>query len=83
MTIDYKIIDEKLQYNIDRQAAKISTLSSEKVDKHEIKFTYCPLRKALEKQTKQLRTKALLNLMNLLKKILILTEIGYHLKNKK
>ena len=33
MTIDDKIRDEKLQYNIDRKAAKISALSSEKIDK--------------------------------------------------
>ena len=35
MTNDNKIIDEKLQYNINREAAKISTLSSRKTDKHE------------------------------------------------
>ena len=29
MTIDDKIRDEKLQYDINREAAKISTLSSE------------------------------------------------------
>ena len=34
MTIDEKIRDEKLQYNINRQAAKISALSSAKVGKH-------------------------------------------------
>ena len=28
MTIDYKIIYEKLQYDINREAAKISVLSS-------------------------------------------------------
>ena len=28
MTIDYKIRDEKLQYDINREAAKISALSS-------------------------------------------------------
>ena len=36
MTIDDKITDEKLQYNINREAAKISALSSEKIDKHEL-----------------------------------------------
>ena len=35
MTIDDKIGDEKLQYNINREAAKISVLSSGKVDKYE------------------------------------------------
>ena len=33
MTFDDKIRDEKLQYDIDRKATKISTLSSGKVDK--------------------------------------------------
>ena len=31
MTIDKEIIDEKLQYDINREAAKISVLSSEKI----------------------------------------------------
>ena len=31
MTIDFKIREEKLQYNINREAAKISVLSSEEV----------------------------------------------------
>ena len=35
MTIDDKIRDEKLQYNINREAAKMSGLSSGKIDKHE------------------------------------------------
>ena len=35
MTIDNKIRDEKLQYDINRQAAKISALSSGKVDQYE------------------------------------------------
>ena len=35
MTNDNKIIDEKLQYNINIEAAKISTLSSRKTDKYE------------------------------------------------
>ena len=33
MTIDDTIKDEKLQYNIKREAAKISALSSDKIDK--------------------------------------------------
>ena len=35
MTIDDKIKDEKLQYDINREAAKISALSSGKIDKYE------------------------------------------------
>ena len=70
MTSDDKIIDEKLQYDINREAAKISALSSAKIDKYEYltggeilpsnlrqvieqaNFTYSPLGKAFEKQTK-------------------------------
>ena len=70
MTIDDKIKDEKLQHDVRREAAKISTLSSGKIDKYEYltgeevlsfnqkqikeqaKFTYSPLEKAFEKQTK-------------------------------
>ena len=35
MTIDEKIRDEKLQHDINREAAKISALSSNKIHKHE------------------------------------------------
>ena len=35
MTIDDKIRDEKLQFDIKREAAKVSALSSRKVDKYE------------------------------------------------
>ena len=35
MTIDDKIKDERLQYDINRDAAKISALSSGKIDKYE------------------------------------------------
>ena len=35
MIIDDKIRDEKLQYDINREAAKISGLSSGKIDKYE------------------------------------------------
>ena len=70
MTIEDQIKDEKLQYVINREAAKISALSSGKLDKYEYltgeeilpsnqqqiiqqaKFTYSPLGKAFEKQTK-------------------------------
>ena len=70
MTIEDQIRDEKLQYDINREAAKISALSLGKIDKYEYltgeeilpsnqqqiieqaKFTYSPLEKAFEKQTK-------------------------------
>ena len=70
MTIKDQIRDEKLQYDINREAAKISALSSGKIHKYEYitgedilpsnqqqiteqaKFTYSPLGKAFEKQTK-------------------------------
>ena len=70
MTIEDQIRDEKLQYDITREAAKISALSSSRIDKYEYltgeerlpsnqqqiieqaKFTYSPLGKAFEKQTK-------------------------------
>ena len=35
MTINYQIRDEKLQYDINREAAKISALSSSKIYKYE------------------------------------------------
>ena len=35
MTIDEKIRDEKPQFDINREAAKISALSSGKIDKYE------------------------------------------------
>ena len=35
MVTDAKIIDEKLQYDINREATKISSLSSGKTDKYE------------------------------------------------
>ena len=35
MTIDDKIIDEKIRYDINREAAKISALSSGKINKYE------------------------------------------------
>ena len=35
MTTDDKIKDEKLQYDINREAAKVSALSSDKIDKYE------------------------------------------------
>ena len=35
MTIDDKVRDEKLKYNINRETAKVSELSSGKIDKYE------------------------------------------------
>ena len=35
MAVDDKIRDEKVQYDINREAAKISALSSGKIDKYE------------------------------------------------
>ena len=35
MTIDDKIRDEKLQYDISKEAVKVSTLSSGKINKYE------------------------------------------------
>ena len=70
MTIEDQTKDEKLQYDINRESAKISALSSGKIDKYEYltgeeilpstqeqiieqaKFTYSPLEKAFQKQTK-------------------------------
>ena len=75
MTIEDQIKDEKLQYDINTEAAKISALSSGKIDKYEYltgeeilpsnqkqiieqaKFTYSPLGKAFEKQTKTIEDK--------------------------
>ena len=59
--IDDKIGDEKLQYNINREAVKISVSSSGKIYKYEYqgqirepaKFAYSPLGKAFEKQTEK------------------------------
>ena len=72
MTIVDQIKDEKLQYDINKEAAKISALSSGKIDKYyltgeeilpsnqqqiieQAKFTYSPLGKAFEKQTKTIK----------------------------
>ena len=72
MTIEDKIKNEKLKFGINRETAKISALSSGKIDKYEYltgeeilppnqqqiieqaKFTYSPLGKAFEKQTKMI-----------------------------
>ena len=73
MTIDDQIKSEKLQYDINREVAKVSALSSGKFDKYEYltgeeilpsnkqqiieqaKFTYSPLGKTFEKQTKTIQ----------------------------
>ena len=75
MTIEDQIKDEKLQYDINREAANILALSSGKIDEYEYltgeeilpsnqqqiieqaKFTYSPLGKAFEKQTKTIEDK--------------------------
>ena len=49
MATDDKTIDEKVQYHINREAVKISPLSTWKIDKYD---TYSPWEKAFEKQTK-------------------------------
>ena len=73
MAIEDQIRYEKLQYDVNRDAAKISALSSGKIDKYEYlsggeilpstqqqiieqaKFTYSPLVKSFEKQTKTIK----------------------------
>ena len=72
MTIDHKMKDEKLQQDIYREAAKISALSSKKVDKYEfmtgeeilplyqiraIEQAKFTLGKVFTKQTKKLKSK--------------------------
>ena len=75
MTIDDQINNEKLQYDINRDAGKISAWSSGKINKYEYltveeilpsnqkqiiekaKFTYSPLGKAFEKQTRTIEDK--------------------------
>ena len=70
MTVEDQIKDEKIQYDINTDAAQISAFSSGKIDKYDYltgeeilrsnqqqiieegKFTYSPLGKAFEKQTK-------------------------------
>ena len=59
MTIDNKIWDEKVQFDVNKEAARISTLSSDILtveDWPQIieqpKFEFFPLEKALGKQTK-------------------------------
>ena len=104
MTLEDQIRDENLQYDINRETAKISALSSGKIDKYEYltgeeilpsnqqqiteqaKFTYSPLGKAFEKQTKtiedqgekqikQFKIKILINQFDLFQSNLILMMI--------
>ena len=64
MTIDDKIRDQRLKYNINKETAKISALSCGKIDQYEYlnnkrhvseqaKFSYSPLGKAFGKQTEK------------------------------
>ena len=70
MTTDDQIRDEKLQYDINIEATKISALSSGKIEYltgeeilpsnqqqivEQAKFTYSPLGKAFDKQIKTIR----------------------------
>ena len=55
MTIDNQIKDEKLQYDINREAAKISAFSSCKIDKHEY-FTGVEILPSNQKQIKEQAT---------------------------
>ena len=73
MTIEDQTKDEKLQYDINREVAKTSALSSGKLDKYltgeeilpsnqqqiieQAKFTYSPLGKAFENKQKLLKIK--------------------------
>ena len=56
MTIDDKITDEKLRYDIDREAAEILPFDQSRIIE-QAKFTYSPLGKDFEKQTKRLKIK--------------------------
>ena len=94
MTIDSKIWNEKLLYDINKKSGEIDKYeyfmgeeiipSDQRREIEQAKFTYSPIGKALEKQIKTIEDQgsSWFNLMNLLKKILIFTEIVYHLKNK-
>ena len=111
MTIEDKIRKEKLQYNINREATKISALLCGKIDKYEYltseeiltsdqrrvveaKFSYFPLGKALEKQTKTIEDqgkKQIKAIENHLEQLVepneliqndFIIRIVYHMKNK-
>ena len=66
MIIDDQIRDEKLQYDINRKAAKISALSSGNNQQQIIeqaKFTYSPLGRSFEKQIKTIENQGKNKLM--------------------
>ena len=65
MTIDDQISDEKIQYDINRKTAKISALSSRKIDQYE----YLTGEEILPSDQKQLKNK--LSLLILLQKKLL------------
>ena len=83
MIIDDKIRDKKMQYDINRKAAKISALPSGKIEQYEYlageeihpsdqrrviqqaNFTYFPLGKAFQQQTKKRQLRVGWNLKNL------------------
>ena len=74
MTVDDKIRNVKLQYDINRETGKTSALNTDKeiielsnwgLITEQAKFTYSPLGRALEKQTeKQVHVLKSLNLSN-------------------
>ena len=77
MTIDDKIKDKKLQYDINREAAKISTLSSEKIDKYE----YLAGEEILPSD-QMIFTKTLQKMLKQDLTLLILKQINHCLKEK-
>ena len=114
MTLDDKTRDEKLQYNIDKETAKILRSSSWKIDKYvyftgeeilpfdqrrvieQAKFTYYPLGKALQKQTKTIEGqeknqikaienhgKELVESNALVKKMIMIIKSNYFWRKKK
>ena len=108
MTIDDQIRDEELQYDINSKAAKISVLSSGKIDKYEYltgeeilpsnqkqiigqpNFTYSPLAKTFENQTKaidsQIEKQIKFKIKNKLKQsknIFTMMKIVHWFENKK
>ena len=62
MTIKDQIIDQKLQYDINRKAAEISALSSGKIDKYE----YLTGKEILPFNQQQKVTLLMQNLINLI-----------------
>ena len=108
MTIDDHIKDKKLQYDVSREAAKISILSSGKTNKYKYltgeeilpsnqkqiigqpNFTYSPLAKTFENQTKaidsQIEKQIKFKIKNKLKQsknIFTMMKIVHWFENKK